>query len=102
MQVNLYDFVKNIHFIRVFFCKARNAMQYRPPNATLDSCCQTVSIVTSRWLPLSDIVHHSIEWCAGVFLSTVVFTQLRYYAMQINVLLIIMKLYIETNNLQLE
>ena len=42
------------------------------------TCCQTVSIVTSRWSHLSHIVHHSIEWCAGVYLSTVVFTQLRY------------------------
>ena len=47
--------------------------------------CQTVSIVTSRWSHLSHIVHHSIELCAGVFLSTVVFTQLRYYCMQLNV-----------------
>ena len=40
-----------------------NSIQYRSPNTTLDSCCQTVSIVTSRWSHLSDIVHHSIEWC---------------------------------------
>ena len=40
-------------------------MQYRPPNTTLDSGCQTVSIVTYRWSHLSDIVRHSIEWCAG-------------------------------------
>ncbi len=63
-------------------------MQLSSPNATLDSGCQTVSIVTSRWSHLSDGVHHSIEWCAGVFLSTVIFTQLRYHDMQINVLLI--------------
>ena len=53
------------------------SMQYRSPNATLDSCCQTVSIVTSRWSHLSHNVYHSIEWCAGVFLSTAMFSQLR-------------------------
>ena len=42
------------------------------------SCCHTVYIVTSRWSHLSDIVCHSIEWCAGMVLSTVVFTQSRY------------------------
>ena len=61
-------------------------MQYRSPNATLDSYCQTVSIDTSRLSHLSDIVHHSIEWCAGMFLSTVAFTELRYYTVQINIL----------------
>ena len=56
-------------------------MQYGSPNATLDSCCQTVSIVTSRWTHLSHIIYHSIELCAGEFLSTVVFNQLHCYAM---------------------
>ena len=74
-------------------------MQYRSPNATLDSCCQTVSIVTSRWPHLSDIVHHSIEWCTGEFLSAVVFTQIRYADKRI---VNIIKVYIERNNLQLE
>ena len=35
-------------------------MEYRPPNANLDSCCQTVSIVTGdneSWSHLADIVH---------------------------------------------
>ena len=42
-------------------------MQYLSPNATLDYCYQTVSVVTSRWSHLFHIVHHSIEWCAVVF-----------------------------------
>ena len=64
-----------------FVCEAMVLMQYRSPNATLDSCCQTMSIVTSRWSHLSDIVHHSIEWCADVIHSTAVFTQLRRFAL---------------------
>ena len=53
-------------------------MQYRSANTHLDSYCHIVSSVTCRWSHMSDIVYHSIEWFAGVFLSTVVFTQLRY------------------------
>ena len=50
---------------------------------------------------MSHIVHHSIQWCASVFLSAVVFTRLRYAEKRIfnN---IIMKVYIERNNLQLQ
>ena len=86
MQVELIRVRKNINFIHVYFCEARNARQYRPPNATLDSCCQTVSIVTSRWSHLSHIVHHSIEWCAAVFISMScsLFTLLRYAYCQYN------------------
>ena len=58
-------------------------MQYRPPNANLDSVSQTVSNVTSRWSHLSDIVRYSIQGCAGVFVSTVMFPN---YDTQINVL----------------
>ena len=58
-----------------------------------------VSIVTSLWSHLSDKVHHSIEWCAGVFLSTVVFALLRCADKRI---VNIMKVHIERNNLQLE
>ena len=66
-------------------------MQYRSTNATLESGCKTV------------FVHHSIEWCTCVFLSAVVFTQLRYIYMQINVFIVnIIKVYIERNNVQLE
>ena len=86
-------------FIHVYFCEARNSMQYRSPNANLDSGCQSVSIVTSWWSHLSDIVHHSIEWCDGMFLSVVMFTQLRYADKRI---VNIMKVHIERNNLQLE
>ena len=69
MQVELIRFrKKNTDFIHVYFSKGMNTMQYRSPNASLDSCCQTVSFVTSPWSHLSDIVHHSIDWCAGVFL----------------------------------
>ena len=76
MQVELIRFRKNLNFIHVHFCKSRNTIQYRSPNATLDSCCQTVSIVTSRWPSLSHIVHNSIECCGGVFLSTDPYTLL--------------------------
>ena len=31
-KLNSYDAVANIYFIHVFFGKARNSMQYRPPN----------------------------------------------------------------------
>ena len=48
---------------------------------------------------MSDIVFHSIEWFAGVFLPTVVLTQLRYADKRI---VNIMKEYIERNKLQLE
>ncbi len=58
-----------------------------------------MSIVTSRWSHLSHIVHHSIGWCARLFLSTVVFTLLRYADKRI---VSIMKVFIERNNLQLE
>ena len=63
MQVELIRFrKKNINFIHVYFYEARNSMQYRSPNATLDSCCHTVSIITSRWSHLFHIVHHGIQW----------------------------------------
>ena len=91
-KLNYYDSVKNINkFIHVYFYEARNSMQFRSPNATLDRCCQTMCIVTSRWSHMSHIVltHHSIEWCGGVFHSIVVFTQSRYYVKQINVLSIL-------------
>ena len=83
---NRYDSVQNIDFIHVYVGEAGNSMQYRSTNATLDSCCQIVYIVTYRWSHLSDIVDHSVEWCASEFLSTVAFIQVRYCAMQINVL----------------
>ena len=43
---NLQVEFKKIDFIHVYFCEARNSIQYRTPNANLDSGCQTVSIVT--------------------------------------------------------
>ena len=73
-------------------------MQCRSPNATLDSCCQQVYIVTYRLSHLSDIVHHAFEWCAGEFIDTVVFTQVHYYARRI---VNIMEGYIVRNNLQI-
>ena len=36
MQVELIRFRKNIDFIHIYFCEARNSMEYRLPNATLD------------------------------------------------------------------
>ena len=67
-------------------------MQYRPPNANLDSC---KSIVTgyNGWLHMADCVGHSIE-----ALSFVV-SQLRYAD---KLIVKIMKVYIEMNNLQLD
>ena len=67
VQVELIRFRKNLNFIHVHFCESINTIQYRSPNATLDSCGQTMSIVTSRWPNLSHIVHNSIEWCGGGF-----------------------------------
>ena len=49
----------------------------------------------SRWSHLTDFVGHSI----GAFFSTVMFNLLRYADKRI---VIIMKMYIERNNLQLE
>ena len=56
-------------------------MQCRSPKATLDSCllsdnvyCDLSVVARSH---LCHIVHHSIEWCACMFLSTVVFIQFR-------------------------
>ena len=40
-------------------------MQYRSPNVTLDSDCQTVYIVTCWWSNLSHIVHHSMVYTVG-------------------------------------
>ena len=74
----------------------------RSPSATLDSCWQTVCIVSSWWLHLSDIVHHSIEWCAGVFFlpsCSPKYVVLRYADKRI---VNIMKVYIERGNFQLE
>ena len=97
MQDELVQFRnKNIDFIHVYFCEARHSRQYRSPNATLDSCCQTVYIVTSSWSHLYEIVHNSVEWCAGVVLSTVMLTQLHYTDKRI---VNIMEVYIERNNL---
>ena len=76
-------------------------MQYRSSNTTVDSGCQIVYIVTTRWSHMSDIIHHSIEWFAGVFFSSVVFTQVRYADKRIvNILKV--KAYVEKNNRQLE
>ena len=67
-------------------------MQCPPPNANLDSGCQTLSIVTEDkgCRNLSEVAPDRLCWpsngCVVVFLSTVVFTQLRCYAMQTNVL----------------
>ena len=44
--VKVYDAAKSVDFIHDYFCEATDPMQYRPPNANLDSGCQTVSIVT--------------------------------------------------------
>ena len=58
--VELIRFRRNIDFIDVYFHEARNSMEYRPPNVNLDSCWQTVSIVTgdTGWYShLVDIVH---------------------------------------------
>ena len=89
-------------------------MQYRPPNANLDSGCQTVYIVTGdnglqtllvgrTWPTL--LVIRLVHLCFFVDCGTghnkhiVMLTKLRYSVMQINVLS--MKVYIERNNLQL-
>ena len=46
-------------------------MQYRSPNANLDSCCQSVSLVSgdNGWLRLADLVGRSI--CALLLLLLV-------------------------------
>ena len=69
---------EHIDFIHVYISEAGKSLHYRSPKETQDSGHQTLSIVTSRWWHLSHIVHHSIEWCASVFLSAVLFTQSRY------------------------
>ena len=68
LQVELTRCYKNVDFILVYFCEARNLMQYRPPNGNLDSCCQTVSIVTgdNGWSHLADLVGHSIAALTSV------------------------------------
>ena len=94
VQVELIRFCKQNYLL---YSRLRLRCNIGSLNATPDSV-----YFTSRWSHLSHIVHHSVEWCAGVFLSsTVVFTQLRYYANGAQ-LVNIMKVYIERNNMQLE
>ena len=66
---------KNVDFIHVDFCEARDSMQYSSPNANLDSGCQAVSIVTgdNRCRPIHlsvvtpDRVCWPFSWCVVVF-----------------------------------
>ena len=47
LQVELIGFrKKNIDFIHVYFREAMDSMQYRPPNAHLESGSQTAYIVS--------------------------------------------------------
>ena len=46
LQFEIIRCRKNVDFIHVCICQATDSTQYRPPNANLDSGCQTLSIVT--------------------------------------------------------
>ena len=73
LQVEFIRFLKKkFGFIPVFFCKATDSMQYRSPNAHLDSGCQTMSNNYCQWRQshLADFVGHLI-WCAVMCISTV-------------------------------
>ena len=37
MHVDVIRCPKNVYIIQVYFCEATDSMQYRPPNANLDS-----------------------------------------------------------------
>ena len=89
-------------------------MQYRPPNANLDSGCQTVYIVTGYNGLQTLLVGApgrrcwSYDWFIGVSLLTVARGIINTlccspnYAMQImQINVLSMKVYIERNNLQL-
>ena len=40
MQVEVIRCPKKVDIIQVYFCEATDSMQYRPPNANLDSACR--------------------------------------------------------------
>ena len=44
IQVELIQYRKHLDFIHVYFCKARDSMQYRPPNANKGVSKPTTSV----------------------------------------------------------